>query len=139
VNNTIVNGSLGIDIISNSNLIFGNHIKNYNLSINVGGNRNIVCFNNLENNRCGVALHGSNNTFSKNNFINNIRNVRAYSSNGTWDSNYWNRPRTLPKTIWGRRFVWIIRPKGRHGLGWGVYVPWPMFDLNPASEPYDIP
>jgi len=46
----------------------------------------------------------------------------------TWLNNYWNRPRILPKPIFGR--INFDRE---------IYLPWVTFDWRPALRPYDIP
>ncbi len=42
-----------------------------------------------------------------------------------WNENYWNRPRFLPKLIFGRIGIYYL-------------APWINVDWHPAQEPYDI-
>jgi parallel beta-helix repeat protein len=153
-NNEILNnGQVGIFLTnSNYNRIFKNEISqnrndgiyfnnsNYNEILNNSisnnfrdgveiyySNDNLIRFNILEKNNRGVHLFLSEkNLIHNNNFLKNNINSFFYGSyiyeNNEWLSNYWNRPRLLPKPIFGI----------------GYFVPWLEFDLNPASEPYDI-
>ena len=86
-------------------------------------------------------LVSSNDEITQNNLIDNKRNAyfeqplidriefrKILGKPLGWfnlDENYWNRPRFLPKPIFGSRgFIGII--------------PWVQFDWHPAKEPYDI-
>ena len=78
-----------------------------------------------QNKRYGLFIKysSSRNLIYHNNFINNKVNALFLNSNfNNWTSNYWNRPRILPKPI----------------LGVLSIIPWVQFDWHPAKEPYDI-
>lgn len=72
------------------------------------------------------------NTFKKNNLGKGFKNVlflfTSYIANN-WESNYWGRPRLLPKLILARRKI-----TGDLGIPTRL-----QFDWHPAQEPYDIP
>ncbi|MCK5260760.1 MAG: right-handed parallel beta-helix repeat-containing protein [Thermoplasmatales archaeon] len=78
-----------------------------------------------QNQRCGLFLDASSqNLIHHNNFINNKINAFFLNSNyNKWNDNYWNRPRLLPKPIFGALIIF----------------PWVQFDWHPSQEPYDIP
>jgi len=50
-------------------------------------------------------------------------------SDDLWDGNYWNRPRLLPKPIFGIKIIELRKNR---------MFPWINFDWHPAKEPYDI-
>ena len=57
------------------------------------------------------------------------------SRGNIFDQNYWNRPQIVPKYVLGWiRLFWIPLDNYRYQLR----VILPMFDLHPASTPYDI-
>jgi parallel beta-helix repeat protein len=66
------------------------------------------------------------NSVVQNNFIDNYRGqaFEEQCKGNTFDGNYWDRPRILPKLIWGTNIVWLI-PKF-------------VVDWHPAKEPYDV-
>ena len=90
-------------------------------------NKNIIYKNNFSNNRQSIKIYGSdNNVILCNNFYHNRLNPFFQKCNDTkWDGNYWDRPRNLPKLLFGL--------KGYFGL-----FPWLNFDRHPAKEPYEI-
>jgi len=101
------------------------------MGINLLGANNNTIQNNVikQNKKIGINLFwSSDNQIEKNNFISN--RFEAYfdtpniyiSCYNRWSGNYWNRPRILPKPIFGRMGV----------------LPWVNFDWHPAREPYDI-
>ena len=53
------------------------------------------------------------------------KSLRYIRSTIKWDGNYWNKPRSFPKPIFGR-----LPPSG--------FIPWFNFDWNPAKKPYNI-
>lgn len=84
-------------------------------------------------NTCGMYIDGDHeyNIISKNNFINNIKGVFFRYSLGAFNpffngndisQNYWNRPQTYPKLIFG--YVWAF--------------PWFITDSDPSKTAYDI-
>ncbi len=93
-------------------------------------NNNIISENNIINNNYGIKLEDSwNNEISMNNFQGNYEDAYFENCRNTWKRNYWNRPRLIPKPIFGRRLI------GQMGL---VFIPMVNFDLRPAKLPYDI-
>ena len=133
--NIITNNALGIYLeYSNNNIITGNIISNNNgSSLFLGvSNGNTITGNIISNNYYGIYLFWSyNNTILKNNIIFNKRNadfINPPSWLNQWDQNYWNRPRLLPKIIFGRT-SW---------LGLLELIPWINIDWHPARQPYDI-
>jgi len=147
--NIIKDCEAGIILVwyTNNNSIFGNTLTNNTWGIttamfNING---IISKNNISDSYTGIiALNCFNYKITKNNFIDNFVNAQfAYFLAGAlrfgfeynslrdirttikWGGNYWNRPRSFPKPIFGR-----LPPSGM--------VPWFHFDLNPAQEPYDI-
>ncbi len=120
----------GIFLLSSSNnTITGNNIR-YNrdgIYLQHYSNSNTITNNNISRNNMSILLENSNNnTFLKNNFLNNKRHAffRGCREN-TWKQNYWNRPRILPKIIFGRIGIYSL-------------IPWINIDWHPAQELYDI-
>ncbi|UCF12929.1 MAG: right-handed parallel beta-helix repeat-containing protein [Thermoplasmatales archaeon] len=83
--------------------------------------------NDIINNHRGVETTSQYTTIIRNNFRNNSISALFYFWGffNKWDRNYWNRPRLLPKPIFGSRGVIFT-------------IPWIQFDWHPAQEPYDI-
>lgn len=81
-----------------------------------------------QNQRRGLFLDASSqNLIHHNNFINN--KINAFFLNSTynkWNDNYWNRPRLLPKPIFGTIKIGSI------------WIPWFNIDWHPAKEPYEV-
>ena len=80
-----------------------------------------------------ILANSSYNDITNNNFFKNYstnpfpRNVLFYDSNNIWNQNYWNRPRLLPKPIFGKtgsfhkvEFDWnpAKKPKTKHTPGY---------------------
>ncbi len=132
--NIISNNWHGILIHGSSNNITGNIISNNIGGISLGSYNNTITYNSILKNLIGIAVQNEvNNTILKNNILNNL--IGAFFEiflNGEenftikWEQNYWNRPRLLPKPIFGIKFT-------QNRIYPGV-----MFDTNPAKEPYDI-
>ena len=102
-------------------LISSNYISLNDVGISLGGGpNNSINHNNILNNSLGLGVvFALNCSISCNNFLNNERNAYfAFCFFNRWNSNYWNRPRLLPKLIYGRL---------------GINIDW-----NPAKEPYDF-
>jgi hypothetical protein len=114
-----------------SNNTIEENVINYNkIGISVGFHwpcdNNIIYHNYLENNsKFGVFISDSTNTIiSSNNFLNN--NIHAYfndCNNNNWNHNYWDNLKNA---------IYLI--KGKKNL-----VLWINIDLNPSSNPNDIP
>jgi len=127
----------GIEVVSYhggtqlNNNISKNQIYNNPIGIKFRGNttNTAVYKNNITNNKMGIYLEASadNNHIISNNFRKNT--IHAFfngCSTNNWDNNYWNRPRVLPKAIFGFKPVSNIK------------IPYMNFDKNPALTPYEI-
>jgi len=135
---TIRNESFGINIRSNSNTITSNTITSnswYGIDLHYSSGNTITGNTISLNNKYGIRLFNSvGNTILKNNFIGNKRaaffynNVEIKWERNTWKQNYWNRPRVLPKLIFGE--IEVIEES--------IFMPWFNIDWHPAQEPYDI-
>jgi parallel beta-helix repeat protein len=134
INNQPFNG-VGLYNSSNNVTIFNNTILNNGYS----GIRIIDCSDNFVNknfiskNLVGVRVEfSSDNTIIHNNFIKNIfweayhLGNKFFLHKNIWIGNYWNRPRLLPKPIFGRTGLFLN------------LIPWINIDWNPAEEPLDI-
>jgi len=134
--NIISNNKDGVYLISSKfNTIKGNIITSNNntgivlfthIYIPESSEYNIVMGNNIiSNNGYGIILGKSNfNIIIENNFINNEKDAFIIVSFlNHWKQNYWNRPRILPKLIFGLNLF---------------FIPWFNIDWHPAKEPYDI-
>ena len=100
-----------------------------------GSDDNIIYDNNIAFNlRKGIQLEYCNgNQIVHNNFLFNRIDASFYDCLfNNWSGNYWQRPRILPKVIFGCLF-----------LPWGYYkvIPIPLFkfDIHPALIPTYIP
>ena len=112
-----------------ANTITSNNAQGIYVRVSVN---NLISENHIEDNAGGILLVGSvDNVISYNNFIKNKINAffkDAFSfypisyGRSKWLGNYWNRPRLLPKPIFGIMAM----------------MPWLNFDWRPAREPYDI-
>jgi len=120
---------------SNNNMISRNTIVNnaYSGIRMLWTAGNIITLNTISDNLAGVRVEYSPNVMIlKNNFMKN-RRLEAFfvgsvffNNNYTFMNNYWNRPRFLPKIIFGL-------------LGKSLpIIPWINLDWQPAKEPYDI-
>ncbi len=127
--NKIINNKDGIRLGSSleKNNITMNVVStcNYGIWMVMHSNNNIVSRNYFNNNKCGLYLSGSEtNEITFNTFERNILNVFFVDCRSiNWNRNYWDRPRLLPKPIFGLGNFW---------------VPQINFDWHPAQEPYDI-
>jgi len=134
--NSITENEDGIELEdSNHNIICNNQINlntdhgveiiesNSGESIN-----NSIISNIIKSNNKGVYLeNASNNTIEKNNFLSNQRDGLFDNCMNTWNHNYWNRPRFLPKVIFGKITI----------IGF-LKIPWFNIDWHPAPKPYEI-
>ncbi len=124
-----------LNYYSSNNNITGNNIisnKGFGIYLCYSSSNTITSNNIISNNKYGLILSGSNNNnILKNNFLNNKRNAHLENSKNTWNQNYWNRPRFLPKLIFGISTIEI-----------GLWISIPLLgieiDWHPAQEPYDI-
>jgi len=118
-NTTITN-----NIISSNN---GSGIEFHGSSINLCNN-NTIKYNTIKQNNQSIYLeNASNNIILDNNLLRNKRHVLFENCTNTWSKNYWNRPRILPKLIFGTIFIR------------NMTIPWFNIDWRPALKPYDIP
>ena len=116
---------------SNYNIIKGNKITNHislsGIELQFYSNNNIIEGNTISKNLGGIYIADSNNnTIIKNNFFNNKPNAIFGDCTNIWKNNYWNRPRILPKLIFG-----MVKINSRYKLQINI-------DWHPAKEPYDI-
>ncbi len=120
---------------SSGNILTSNDIKGNHYGIRfIRSSDNNIKFNNIINNEWGVELiDSSNNNICCNNFKKNWEKHAFFldCDDIVWKANYWNRPRILPYSIFGRRTV--ERPL----LG-EIKAPLINFDLQPALKQYDI-
>jgi len=127
----------GIEIVSYhggtqlNNNISKNQIYNHPIGIKFRGNttNTTVYQNNITNNKYGMYLELSADTnhIICNNFRKNT--IHAFfngCSTNIWENNYWNRPRVLPKAIFGFKTFGKIK------------IPYMNFDKDPALKPYEI-
>jgi parallel beta-helix repeat protein len=130
--NTITNNKNGISLSwgSDYNIINFNTISNqfYGIWMVISSNNNLISDNNFIKNNFGLYISGSfENNVTSNNFRQNILHAFFINCNNTlWYGNYWNRPRLLPKPIFG------LKIKQR------LWIPCINFDSHPVKEPYDI-
>ena len=127
-------------IDASNNTISNNHIFG-EICLSLGWTSdNIISRNNIVFNRYGISYIFSNNSkIIGNNFFKNNISILGSGyvllmdedfSDDIWDQNFWNRPRLLPKPIFGIKGVRIMNKN--------LLIPWFNFDWHPASEPYDI-
>lgn len=131
MNNTIMSG-IEFQHRETNTTISGNIITECGHNGNYG-----ICFLESPSNRivdnvflqnqdyCIVLLEAPNTLISGNTFLDNVKNATFYNSPGTiWWGNYWDRPRLLPRPIYGVKTIF------NHDL------PWLAFDWRPAKEPF---
>jgi len=149
-NNLISNSDQGIRLCFNSNsTIESNQLLENRIGISLYSSNNIVITKNIVTNctedaiwifnstqnqvllnkiinskRFGILIDtGSHNKVNKNTLIDNEYDAYFYACRNTWYNNYWNKPRFLPKIIFGNR---------------GYSKPGIQLDWHPAKEPFDI-
>ena len=131
---------------SNYNTIHRNTIKKCgngifltdSLNTKTSSKKNVIKRNLLTLNRIGIFTTGAaDNTITENNFILNIKNAKFMIENFThltnkYSKNYWNRPRIMPKVIFGFKLMQIpFIPK--------IFrIPLINIDWHPAIKPYEI-
>ena len=116
---------------SNNMTVFNNTILNnkYSGILISNSNNNFINYNTISKNIIGAVVeYSTSNLFLKNNFIKNVF-LEAYQvgsgffkNRNIWRGNYWNRPRVLPKPIYGRT-----------GLNF-IGLPWLNLDFIPAFK-----
>jgi len=135
-----VSKAISLQGYSNNNLIHANKIDNpktlYMFLNRLTGiysshnNHNIITGNSITHCMFGIYLEESQDTtISQNTFLKNLVHARFHNTgffSTTWDRNYWGRPQTLPKPIFGI--------KDMHHFFPGFVE----FDWHPAREPYYI-
>lgn len=129
------NKGFGMEIVSvedgttqQDNIVSNNHFFNNKVGIFFIGNsiNNIIQNNSITKNEIGILLRNSSdyNNIIYNNFKWNLISATFTGcTKNTWNKNYWNRPRLLPKPIFGYKLV------GK------VPIPCIDFDRNPAKNP----
>jgi len=119
-NNTIRYCSIGQDLrFANRPSILEENLYDHCFEgIEVREGRNVTFTRNtFSNNTFGITNHVTlNHYFVNNNFKNNLFDVIQYISQNQWLHNYWDRPRLLPKPIFG-------------------FLPFVQFDWRPALQP----
>jgi len=132
--NIISNNWHGIMINGAENNISANKISNNIFGISLSSYNNTITYNSILKNLIGIfVFYEVNNTILKNNIIYNILGAffELYFNEDVnftikWEQNYWNRPRIIPKPIFGIKFTQD-----------SVY-PGFMYDKHPAKKPYII-
>ena len=113
---------------------------------------NVISENILVHYRIGIHLEYSwlnnndmgNNLISKNSFLKGLIDARTrgnrffnvdgeLNTRNIWESNYWQRPRSIPKPIFG---TWALSFQ-KIGVG-SLFLLLADFDTNPAQEPYEL-
>lgn len=127
--NKIFSNSAGVDIYNRNN----NIIKENKIYDNIAGvklvyssTENIIEKNSITSNKYGLHFkYFTHNNIIKQNTLkrNDISAIFKDCSKNTWYNNYWNRPRILPKPIFGSKTIGKIR------------VLQINFDRNPALQP----
>jgi parallel beta-helix repeat protein len=129
--NRIMNNQYGINCVNVSDNIFYNNIVEFNSRFGFAlsnSSNNSVFENEISNNLFGIILRSStDNAINYNNLFEN--RVKAFFIDGcnSWDCNYWNRPRILPKVIFGVKMV-----------SDSYFIPCMNVDWHPAQDPFEI-
>jgi len=134
-NKAYKNKGFGMEIVSynegtiqQDNIVSENHFYKNKVGIYLTRNsiKNIIENNSITYNKVGILLQKSSdyNKIMYNNFKWNLLPATFIGcTKNTWYKNYWNRPRLLPKPIFGYKLV------GK------VPIPCIDFDRNPAKNP----
>jgi len=129
------NGLIGIQIVSNFNNINNNIIDVYGdgLFLHLVAEKNIIFENSIVNCLRGIFLNQcSDNKIMRNNFLfNTIDAFFKDSFSNFWFENYWQRPRILPKIIFG---CWSQSYPGYEPTYWPIF----KLDIRPALLPINI-
>ena len=123
----------GLGIEGSDNVIIGNILfSNFDFGIYIDdchseSHNNTISRNIIKLNHVGVYL-GDNleNSITSNNFLHNSRDVFLINTDNEFDSNYWGRPRILPKILFGYEDLNDVSPDNI------------AFDWHPAWKPCDI-
>lgn len=137
--NVVSRNEMGINIgkYCKNNTIIGNIVmfNEYGIRVYESYENNSIRSNSIRWNMYGLFLEYSYlNKIENNNFIRNFMNAgfNYYLPDGEtknfWNGNFWNRPRILPKIIFGTLFIYP---------GW-IWEPDLEFDRNPALIPNRI-
>jgi len=155
----------GIHTVNSKHTIIGNEIEGNHIGISLSdGSSSLISHNNISNNIVGIDITWATNiSIIQNNFI--INKISAIFSRAfigelldkitdriirpeyydpyylplrrnIWDGNYWNKPRTIPKAIFGS--YRIIVPRAIYLGNIPIPINFINIDWNPAQEPYDI-
>ena len=132
INNTVEENFAGIHISAfcdpgqHDNRILNNTITNNDIGINLLDNsyENIIENNTVKSCKIGIRLKNSSNNIFKNNILkkNKIPAIFFDCDKNIWNNNYWNRPRILPKIIFGYRSIGNLP------------VPWLNIDQHPSRD-----
>jgi len=131
-NNLSRNCLFSIYLVYNSknNIIERNTISQKSMSVGIelydSCDNTFVSGNTISNNFIGININSNNNTIEKNNFYTNVFSTMFSNPNNTWNQNYWNRPRFLPKLIFG-----MVEINSK----WKFYI---CIDKNPAKRPWNL-
>jgi len=130
-NNTYNNNKIGLFFnIGQENKISHNQIDENSVGVFIFSFSlfNTVEYNNITNSKLvGLTIRrmSNGNQIKNNNFL---KNTRAATFKGCmknkWENNYWQRPRVLPKPIFGKMSF--------------LKIPWINFDWKPAKTPNKI-
>ncbi len=134
--NKVTNSITGVVVMigSSDNMIYGNNVtgNNWGIGLFLEANNNQIYKNLMEKNDIGLfLLEGPyENNIENNTFLKNLLQVQSVGkTKNYYNNNYWNRPRVIPKLIFG----WL---KGKQALP--VFtVPYCItgVDWNPARQP----
>lgn len=134
-NKAYKNKGFGMEIVSynegtiqQDNIVSENHFYKNKVGIYLTRNsiKNIIENNSITYNKVGILLQKSSdyNKIMYNNFKWNLLPATFIGcTKNTWYKNYWNRPRLLPKPIFGYKLVGEVP------------IPCIDFDRNPAKNP----
>lgn len=143
--NKIHNNDLGMKIISvtknlpaHDNFVYENEFYKNDVAISITIFEDPSCYtynntiinNSFFKNNIGIHIYLSNGNIIKNNTFqkNSISAVFRGRSQNIWHNNYWNRPRILPKIIFGYKMMFNKIP-----------IPcWLNIDKHPAKKPHEI-
>ena len=140
--NDLEDAGVFMNIFSDYNTISGNYItKNFVGIYLLGSSYNKITYNIIsfnfrsigivdESGPFGGVFESDRNNIFRNNILKNQRGpIFSYLKGirkNTWRDNYWNRPRVLPKFIFGV------------ANSYPLIIPWFEIDWCPAKEQYDI-
>jgi parallel beta-helix repeat protein len=125
-NNTVSDNWVGLSAMNNAsnNLFCNNTVLNNNVGIMLirQAHHNVISENEIIGGIYGIRLAASDNNVITNNSLRNNRISASFQSclKNSWQHNYWNRPRLLPKIIFGSRIF------GK------IVIPWINIDPYPA-------